>query len=83
MTNRLTFNKLIIHLVLVSIIAGCTTMQPVYGTDARSLARQIQVGDKIKIIRNDESDVTFKAVVPALEFLFVANFSKRVTTGLR
>ncbi len=35
-------------------------MQPVYGTDARSLARQIQVGNKINIIRNDESDVTFK-----------------------
>ncbi len=48
MTKRLTVNKLIIHLVLVSIIAGCTSMQPVYGTDARSLARQIQVGDKIK-----------------------------------
>jgi hypothetical protein len=51
MTKRLTVNNLVIHLVLVSIIAGCTTMQPVYGTDARSLARQIRVGDKIKIIR--------------------------------
>lgn len=60
MTKRLTGNNLIIHLVLVSIMAGCTTMQPVYGTDARSLARQIQVGNKINIIRNDESDVTFK-----------------------
>ncbi len=71
MTNRLTFNKLIIHLVLVSIIAGCTTMQPVYGTDARSLARQIQVGDKIKIIRNDESDVTFN--VGAASMLFISS----------
>ena len=35
-------------------------MQPLYAPDAQSLASQIEVDDKIKIIRNDETEATFK-----------------------
>ena len=58
--GRLTVNKFIIYLVLIAFTAGCTTMRSLPATDAQSLASQIEVGDKIKIIRNDDTDVTFK-----------------------
>ena len=35
-------------------------MQPLYAPDAQSLASQIEVDDKIKIIRNDETEATLK-----------------------
>ncbi len=60
MTSRLTVNKFIIYLVLIAFAAGCTTMRPLPATDAQSLASQIEVGNKIKIMRNDNADVTFK-----------------------
>ena len=60
MTSRLALNKFIIFLVLIAFTAGCTTMRPLPATDAQSLARQIAVGDKIKIMRNDNTDITFK-----------------------
>ncbi len=53
-------DKFIVYLVLIAFTAGCTTMQSVPATDAQSLASQIKVGDKIKIMRNDDTDVTFK-----------------------
>ena len=59
-TGRLMVNKLIINLILIAFTVGCTTMRPLPATDAQSLASQIEVGDKIKIMRNDDSDVTFK-----------------------
>ena len=60
MTSRLTVNKFIIYLVLIAFTAGCTTMRSLPATDAQALASQIEVGDKIKIIRNDLTDVTFE-----------------------
>ena len=60
MTSRLTVNKFIIYLVLIAFTAGCTTMRSLPATDAQSLASQIEVGDKINIIRNDLTDVTFE-----------------------
>ena len=60
MTSRLAVNKFIIYLVLIAFTAGCTTMRPLPATDAQSLASQIEVGDKIKIMRNDNTDVTIK-----------------------
>ncbi len=60
MTSRLTVNKFIIYLVLIAFTAGCTTMRPLPASDAQSLASQIEVGDKVKIMRNDDTDVTFK-----------------------
>ncbi len=60
MTSHLTANKFIIYLVLIAFTAGCATMRSLPATDAQSFASQIEVGDKIKIIRNDETDVTFK-----------------------
>jgi protein involved in polysaccharide export with SLBB domain len=50
----------IVCLVLIAFTAGCTTMRPVYGTDATSYATQIEVGDKIEITRNDLTTVQFK-----------------------
>ena len=61
MTSRLTVNKVIIYLVLIAFTAGCTTMRSLPATDAQSLASQIEEGDKIEIIRNDLTDVTFEA----------------------
>jgi len=58
--DRLTINNFIIYLVLITFVAGCTSMQPLPATDAESLTSQIEVGDKIKIIRNDDTDVTFR-----------------------
>ena len=60
MTGRLTVNKLIIYLVLIAFTAGCTTMRSLPATDAQTLASQIEAGDKINIIRNDLTDVTFE-----------------------
>ena len=60
MTSRLMVNKFIIYLVLIAFTAGCTTMRSLPATDAQALASQIEVGDKIKIIRNDLTDVTFE-----------------------
>ncbi len=60
MTSRLTVNKFIIYLVLIAFAAGCTTIRSLPATNAQSLASEIEVGDKIKIMRNDNTDVTFK-----------------------
>ena len=60
MTGRLTVNKFIIYLVLIAFTAGCTTMRSLPATDAQTLASQIEAGDKINIIRNDLTDVTFE-----------------------
>ncbi len=54
------FTRVVICFVLIAFTAGCTTMQPVYGTDAESVSAQIKVGDKIEITRNDLSSVKFK-----------------------
>ncbi len=60
MTSRLAVNKFIIYLVLIAFTTGCTTMRSLPATDAQSLASQVEAGDKIKIIRNDFTDVTFE-----------------------
>ena len=60
MTSRLSVNKFIIYLVLIAFTAGCTTLRPLPESNTQSLASQIEVGDKIKIIRNDLTDVTFE-----------------------
>jgi hypothetical protein len=59
MTSRLTSNKFIFYMVLITFAVGCTTMQSVPAIDAQSLASQIEVGDEISIVRNDLTDVTF------------------------
>lgn len=59
MTSRLTTNKLIIFLVLIRFTVGCATTRALPATDAQSLASQIMVGDKISIVRNDLTDITF------------------------
>lgn len=53
-------NKLIISLILIAFTTACVTMRPLSTTDSQSLASQIEVGDKIKIVRNDDTDVAFK-----------------------
>jgi hypothetical protein len=60
MTRLLTVNKFVIYLVLIAFTAGCTTMRSLPATDAQSLASQIEVGDKVRITRNDLTDVKFK-----------------------
>ena len=60
MTRVLTVNKFVIYLVLIAFTAGCTTMRSLPATDAQSLASQIEVGDKIEIVRNDLTEVSFK-----------------------
>jgi hypothetical protein len=52
--------KVVICIVLILFVAGCTTMRPLPSTDAHSIASSIEVGDKVEIIRNDASDVKFK-----------------------
>ena len=53
-------DKVVICIVLISFVTGCTTMRPLPAADAQSIASQIEVGDKVQIIRNDASDVKFK-----------------------
>lgn len=60
MTSRNPVNNFIIYLVLIAFTAGCTTMRPLPTTSGQSLSSQIEVGDKITIIRNDLTEVTFK-----------------------
>ena len=57
---RLKFNKFVVYFALIAFLAGCASFETLPGTDAQSLASQIEVGDKIKIMRNDDTDVTFK-----------------------
>ncbi len=60
MTSRLTVNKFIIYLVLIAFTAGCTTLRPLPAIDAQTLASQIEVGDKVKITRNDLTEAAFE-----------------------
>ena len=53
-------DKVVICIVLISFVTGCTTMRPLPATDAQSIASHIEVGDKVQITRNDASDVKFK-----------------------
>ena len=53
-------NKVVIRIVLISFVSGCTTMRSLPSNDAQSIASHIEVGDKVQIIRNDASDVKFK-----------------------
>ena len=53
------FTRVVICFVLIAFTAGCTTMQPVYGTNAAAVSAQIEVGDKIGITRNDSSSAKF------------------------
>jgi len=53
-------DKVVICIVLISFVTGCTTMRPLPAADAQSIASHIEVGDKVQIIRNDASDVKFK-----------------------
>ena len=57
---RLKFSKFVVYFALIALLAGCASFETLPGTDAQSLASQIEVGDKIKIMRNDDTDVTFK-----------------------
>ncbi len=56
---RLKFNKFVVYFALIALLAGCASFETLPGTDAQSLASQIEVGDKIKIVRNDETAVKF------------------------
>ncbi len=57
---RLKFKKFVVYFALIAFLAGCASFETLPGTDAQSLASQIELGDKIKIMRNDDTDVTFK-----------------------
>ena len=58
--GRLATNKFIIYLVLIAFTAGCTTLKPLPASNAQSYASQLEVGDKVKIIRNNGTDISFK-----------------------
>jgi len=60
MIHRRTVSKFIVYLVLIAFATGCTTMRPLAESNAQSLASQVAVGDKIRITRNDLSEVEFK-----------------------
>lgn len=60
MNGNAGLTRFIVCFVLIAFTAGCTTMRPVYGTDAASYAAQIEVGDKIEITRKDLTTVEFK-----------------------
>jgi hypothetical protein len=53
-------DKVIICIVLLAFITGCTTMRALPSSDAQSIASQVEVGDKVQVTRSDGSDVKFK-----------------------
>ena len=53
-------NKIVISIVLLSFVAGCTTMRSLPTNDAQSIASQLEVGDNVQLTRSDASDVRFK-----------------------
>ena len=55
-------NKVVICIVLILFVAGCTTMRPLPATDAQSIASQLELGDKVQITRSDAWDVAFRVV---------------------
>ena len=52
--------KVVICIVLISFVTGCTTMRALPSIEAQSIASQLEVGDDIRITRSDDSDVRFK-----------------------
>jgi hypothetical protein len=53
-------DKVVICIVLLAFVAGCTTMRSLPSSDAQSIGSQIEVGDKVQVTRSDGSDVKFK-----------------------
>lgn len=58
-TNSMICRSLVV-LIIVTFTSGCTTMQPIRGTDGESLSNQISVGDTVEITRLDGEVVKFK-----------------------
>ena len=53
-------NKIVISIVLLLFVMGCTTTRILSANDPQSIASQLKVGDNVQITRNDDSDVKFK-----------------------
>ncbi len=53
-------DKVVICILLISFVTGCTTMRSLPSNDAQSIAGQLEVGDKVQLTRSDASEVTFK-----------------------
>jgi hypothetical protein len=52
--------KVVICIVLLAFVAGCTTMRALPSNDAQSITSQLTVGDEVQITRIDASVVRFK-----------------------
>ena len=50
----------IVFLILVTFTVGCTTMQPIRGTDRETLSNQISVGDTVEIAQKTGGIVRFE-----------------------
>jgi hypothetical protein len=60
MFGAVAVNKIIISIVLILFVSGCTTMRSLPTNETQSIASQLNVGDRIRITRSDASDVKFK-----------------------
>ena len=55
-------DKIVICIVLFSFVTGCTTMRHLPASDPQSITSHIEVGNKVRIMRIDASEVKFKVV---------------------
>jgi hypothetical protein len=51
--------KAIVHLVLVTFMFGCTTLQGLSLTNTQSVKSELQVGDEVRVTRKDGTAVAF------------------------
>ena len=55
-----TASRLVTFLALVAFATGCSTMQPISGSDFVAITAQVDIGDKVKITRSDSSTIKFR-----------------------
>lgn len=60
MTRRDAFDKVVVCMVLLAFMFGCTTTRPLTTASPHELARSVGVGDEIEIIRHDGSKLEFE-----------------------
>lgn len=60
MTRRDAFDKVVVCMVLLAFMFGCTTTRPLTTTSPQELARSVGVGDEIEIMRHDGSRLEFE-----------------------
>ena len=58
--NYTPTQRLVVYLIIMSVVAGCTTMQPLSSTSPSTALNAVDVGDTVRISKNNGTEVTFE-----------------------